>query len=205
MGAICSRCRRGIGYFDDNGDLDCNSNSDLPAQAAVNRPQPAFSLHNIDSLADDKSSTESAIDEDVQDRENGNSPAFQRTSIENENASIGSVVIENDENICSIIKRKSSFSDSNPEASLDAYSQSSMDENDRSNDELKENVVSEEKKSSKGIENEAFTDYMVMMVLKYFSNIFYTDFQYDWLSYIRHYLYSISYFRMYPILSIQVK
>ena len=173
MGVICSRCRRGIAYFEDGGDLDCNSNSDLPAQAAVNRPQSAFSLHNIDSLADDKSSTESAIDEDVQDRENGNSPAFQRTSIENENASIGSVVIENDENICSIIKRKSSFSDSNPDASL-CSSQSSMDENTRSNDELKGNAVYEENKSSKGIENEAFTDNMVMMALKYYSNMFYT-------------------------------
>ena len=174
MGAMCSRCRRGIGYFDDSGDLDCNSNSDLPAQAAVNRPQPAFSLHNIDSLADDKSSTESEIDEDVQDRDNGISPAFQRTSIENENASIGSVVIENDENICSITKRKSSFSDSNPDASLDASSQSSMDENNRSNDELKGNAVFEENKSSKGIENEAFTDNMVMMALKYVSKMFYT-------------------------------
>ena len=172
MGAICSRCRRGIGYFDDDGDLDCNSNNDLPAQAAVNRPQSTFSLHNIDSLADDKSGTESERDEDVQDRENGNSPAFQRTSIENENASIGSVVIENDENICSIIKRKSSFSDSNPEASL-CSSQSSMDENSHSNDEPKGNAVSEENKSSKGMENDAFTDYMVMMVLKYFSNVFY--------------------------------
>ena len=171
MGAICSRCRGGMGYFDDGSDLDCNSNSDLPAQAAVNRPQPAFSLHNIDSLADDKSSTESAIDEDVQDRENGNSPAFQRTSIENENASIGSVVIENDENICSIIKRKSSFSDSNPDVSL-CSSQSSMDENNRSNDELKGNAVFEENESSKGVENEAFTDYMVMMALNYFSKMF---------------------------------
>jgi len=172
MGAICSRCRRGIGYFDDSGDLDCNSNSDLPAQAAVNRPQSAFSLHNIDSLADDKSSTGSERDEDVQDRENGSSsPAFQRTSIENENASIGSVVIENDENICSIIKRKSSFSDSNQDVSL-CSSQSSMDENNRSNDELKGNDVSQENKSSKGIENGAFTDYKVMMVLKYFSNFF---------------------------------
>ena len=162
MGVICSRCRRGIGYFDDDGDLDNSSNSDLPAQAAVNRPQSAFSLHNIDSLADDKSSTESEIDEDVQDRENGNSPAFQRTSIENENASIGSVVIETDENICSVIKKRSSFSDSNPDASLCSY-QSSMDENNRSNHELKENAVSEENKSSKGIENAAFTDNMVMM------------------------------------------
>ena len=172
MGAICSRCRRGIGYFDDRGDLDCHSDVDLPGQAAVNRPQSAFSLHNIDSLADDKSSTESEIDEDVKDRENGNSPAFQRTSIENENASVGSVVIENDENICSIIKRKSSFSDSNPDASL-CSSQSSMDENNRSNDELKGNAVNEENKSSKGIKNEAFTDHMVMMVLNYFSIIFY--------------------------------
>ena len=178
MGAICSRCRRGVGYFDDNGDLDCNSNSDLPAQAAVNRPQPAFSLHNIDSLADEKSSTESAIDEDVQDMENGNTPKFQRTSIENENASIGSVVIENDENICSIIKRKSSFSDSNPDVSL-CSSQSSMDENNHSNDELKGNAVSEENKSSKGIENEAFTYNMVMMALKYFSNMLNFNFQYD--------------------------
>ena len=167
MGAICSRCRRGIGYFDDSGDLDCNSNSDLPAQAAVNRPQSAFSLHNIDSLADDKSSTESEIDENVQDRENGSSsPAFQRTSIENENASIGSVVIENDENICSIIKRKSSFSDSNQDVSL-CSSQSSMDENNRSNDELKGNAVFEENKPSRGIENKAFTDCMVMMGVKY--------------------------------------
>ena len=167
MGAICSRCRGGMGYFDDGSDLDCNSNSDLPAQAAVNRPQPAFSLHNIDSLADDKSSTESEIDEDVQDRENGSSPAFQRTSIENENASIRSVVIENDENVCSIIKRKSIFSDSNQDVSL-CSSQSSMDENNRSNDEFKGNVLSEENKSSKGIENEAFTDCMVMMGVKYF-------------------------------------
>ena len=108
-----------------------------------------------------------AIDEDVQDRENGSSsPAFQRTSIENENASIGSVVIENDENICSIIKKKSSFSDSNQDVSL-CSSQSSMDENTRSNDELKGNAVSEENKPSRGIENKAFTDCMVMMGVKY--------------------------------------
>ena len=78
-----------------------------------------------------------------------------------------------------------------------------MDENNCSIDELKGNAVSGENKSSKGIENEAFTDYMVMMALKYFSKMSY--FQYDRLSYIQHYLYSISYFRMIPMLSIQAQ
>ena len=110
MGSVCSRCRRDSTSSITTDD-ECNNHQTV--QSISQRPQSSFSLHNIDTLANN------GYNEEFDEREKGGSEKGsvdsenleQRTSIENENASIENVTSEDSNISPPMVKRKSSFSD----------------------------------------------------------------------------------------------
>ena len=110
MGTVCSRCRRGSTSSSASTENCGNHFSDEPNSQ---RPQSSFSLHNIDVLANDADSMElSERKTDVSNDESVQSANLaQRTSIENENASIENVTPDDSYTSPPMVKRKSSFSD----------------------------------------------------------------------------------------------
>ena len=107
MGSVCSRCRKGS-----TSPASTNDNN-FTVEPISQRPQSSFSLHNIDVLANDAESME--LNErkgNVSDDESSRSRNLvQRTSIENENASINDVTPNASHSSPAMIKRRSSFSD----------------------------------------------------------------------------------------------
>ena len=101
----------------------------------VERPQSAFSLHNIDVLANDSDSVGNEENDSVRENRKLPKSTTQRTSIENENANVDEV--QSGTNIGSppTAKRKSSFSGSsgNDETSM-CSSLRSINKNERSVD-----------------------------------------------------------------------
>ena len=108
MGAICSRCRRGSTSTNTS---TSDFNPSYCNETMVQRPQSEFTLHNIDTLANDTNGRCNEEDKDLSENGNVTDSNSQRTSIENENASIDSVLSEKSKNSSPNTKRKSSFSD----------------------------------------------------------------------------------------------
>ena len=110
MGSVCSRCRRGsASSYTTNEQSDNNFTNEHISQ----RPQSSFSLHNIDALANDAEKKELDEKENViNKRGKGQKENLeQRTSIENENASLDNVTSEDSNISPHVVKRKSSFSE----------------------------------------------------------------------------------------------
>ena len=154
MGTVCSRCRRGSASTDTRSS-DLNPNTNLTIEERVQRPQSQFSLHNIDKLASDTNIR--CREEDKYHHENGNATdcSSQRTSIENENASIDSILSENFKDSSPQTKRKSSFSDCSTNIEISESSiTSSATTNDKS--EVDTNTIEPlaEKYDDNGISNE---------------------------------------------------
>ena len=164
---VCSRCRRGS-VSSTNRDTDFNSNGQLAIEPRSHRPQSAFSLHNIDTLANDTNTYRIQTDADCRETETSTDPSSQRTSIENENASVESKLQDEDQNCFPIAKRKSSFSDcSTNRGTSMCSSQSSVNTNkggDVSNHQV--NSIDGKEETDEGICNEAFIDQPEMKVRK---------------------------------------
>ena len=110
MGSVCSRCRRGsASSYTTNEQNDNNFTNEHISQ----RPQSSFSLHNIATLANDAEEKELDEKENIIIKKGKDQKANleQRTSIENENASLDNVTSEDSNISPPIVKRKSSFSE----------------------------------------------------------------------------------------------
>ena len=156
MGAICSRCRRGSTSTNTRAS-DFNPNAHLKIESMVQRPQSEFTLHDINSLANDSNLRCNEEDEDYKENGNATDSHSQRTSIENENASIDSILSEKSKDSSPKTKRKSSFSDcsTNIDRSICSTTSSTTTE-DKS--EVETNVIEllADKKEVKGISNKGF-------------------------------------------------
>ena len=156
MGAICSCCRRGSTSTNTRAS-DFNHNAHLKIEPMVQRQQSEFTLHNIDTLANDTNVRCNEEDKDLKENGNVTDSNSQRTSIENENASIDSIVSDKSKNSSPKTKRKSSFSDCSTNIDRSVCSTtSSTTTQDKS--EVETNAIEPlaDKNFNKGISNEGF-------------------------------------------------